>query len=113
MIGASIQVKKAEEVYNWSMVEKELVERQHVLQEACLNAAGPRLPPNAWEFVIDAHHNLVWCNVFKAASSSWMFNFNLLGTHTITLHYFSQQTFYLRFQFSTNQEKYSLYSRLP
>ncbi|KAG8225639.1 hypothetical protein J437_LFUL013668, partial [Ladona fulva] len=39
-------------------------------------------PPNAWEFMIDKKHNLVWCNVFKAASSSWMYNFNLLGGYT-------------------------------
>ncbi|XP_046393316.1 carbohydrate sulfotransferase 11-like [Ischnura elegans] len=35
--------------------------------------------PNAWEFFIDERHRLVWCNVFKAASSSWMYNFNLLA----------------------------------
>lgn len=71
---------KMREVYNWSVVEKDLQDRQQTLREACLNAPGPRLTPNAWEFVIDAHHNIIWCNVFKAASSSWMFNFNLLGT---------------------------------
>ncbi|XP_054265111.1 carbohydrate sulfotransferase 11-like [Macrosteles quadrilineatus] len=69
---------KEQDRYDWTLVERDLNDRRLTLQEACLNA-WPRLPPNAWEFVIDAHHNLVWCNVFKAASSSWMHNFNLLG----------------------------------
>lgn len=38
--------------------------------------------PNAWEFLINKQHNLVWCNVFKAASSTWFYNFNLLAGYT-------------------------------
>ena len=34
---------------------------------------------NPWEYLIDGHHNLAWCNVFKAASSSWMWIFNILA----------------------------------
>lgn len=40
-------------------------------------------PPNAWEFFISPGHGLAWCNVFKAASSTWMYYFNILGTKTI------------------------------
>lgn len=38
--------------------------------------------PNPWEFLIDKKHHLVWCNVFKAASTSWMYNFNLLAGYS-------------------------------
>ena len=34
---------------------------------------------NPWEYLLDAPHNLAWCNVFKAASSSWMWIFNILA----------------------------------
>lgn len=35
--------------------------------------------PKPWEFFISPGHNLVWCNVFKAASTMWMNYFNVLG----------------------------------
>lgn len=35
--------------------------------------------PNAWEFFISSGHSIAWCNVFKAASSVWMYYFNILG----------------------------------
>lgn len=35
--------------------------------------------PNAWEFLVDNKHHLIWCNIFKAASTSWMYNFNILA----------------------------------
>lgn len=38
-----------------------------------------RYPPNAWEFFISSGHGIAWCNVFKAASSTMMFYFNILG----------------------------------
>lgn len=38
-----------------------------------------RYPPNAWEFFISSGHGIAWCNVFKAASSTWMYYFNILG----------------------------------
>nr|XP_045585010.1 carbohydrate sulfotransferase 11-like isoform X2 [Procambarus clarkii] len=37
---------------------------------------------NAWEFLINREFGLVWCNVFKAASSTWLWNFNLLAGYT-------------------------------
>lgn len=40
---------------------------------------GTNNEPNAWEFLINDKYKLVWCNVFKAASSSWFYNFNLLA----------------------------------
>lgn len=38
--------------------------------------------PKAWEYLINREYHLVWCNVFKAASTSWMYNFNLLAGYT-------------------------------
>merc|ERR1712179_768829 len=40
------------------------------------------MAPNAWEFLISKKHNLIWCTVFKAASSTWFYNFNLLAGYT-------------------------------
>ncbi|KAH8402861.1 hypothetical protein KR222_007681 [Zaprionus bogoriensis] len=38
--------------------------------------------PNTWEFLVNKKYHIIWCNVFKAASSSWMFNFNVLAGYT-------------------------------
>lgn len=58
--------------------------RQHLKQQCSL--LGLDVPgndslhrPNPWEFLVNRKHHLVWCNVFKAASTSWMYNFNLLA----------------------------------
>ena len=66
--------------YDNDDLESELEGRRHRVWEVCvahgLNKAGE---PNAWEFFIDSTHSLVWCNIFKAASSTWLYNFNILG----------------------------------
>ena len=31
---------------------------------------------NPWEYFINRERKFVWCNVFKSASSSWMYGFN-------------------------------------
>ncbi|XP_066587282.1 carbohydrate sulfotransferase 11 isoform X3 [Prorops nasuta] len=38
--------------------------------------------PNAWEFLVNREYHLIWCNIFKAASTSWMYNFNLLAGYS-------------------------------
>uniref|UniRef100_A0A2A4JZE3 Carbohydrate sulfotransferase n=1 Tax=Heliothis virescens TaxID=7102 RepID=A0A2A4JZE3_HELVI len=38
--------------------------------------------PNAWEFLINRQYHVIWCNIFKAASTSWMYNFNLMANYT-------------------------------
>lgn len=38
--------------------------------------------PNSWEFLVNKRYHLVWCNVFKAASTSWMYNFNILAGYS-------------------------------
>lgn len=40
--------------------------------------------PNPWEFLVNRQHHLIWCNVFKAASTSWMYNFNILAGYSPT-----------------------------
>jgi chondroitin 4-sulfotransferase 11 len=41
-----------------------------------------KYPPNAWEFFVSQGHGLAWCSVFKAASSTWLYYFNLLGGYS-------------------------------
>jgi hypothetical protein len=69
-----------EDEYDLEDLESELEGRRHRVWEVCvahgLNTVGE---PNAWEFFIDSTHGLVWCNIFKAASSTWLYNFNILG----------------------------------
>ncbi|KAF2878661.1 hypothetical protein ILUMI_27510 [Ignelater luminosus] len=73
---------------NSSIVETRLEERKKYLKQACKNF-GLDIPgndslhkPNPWEFLVNKKYHLVWCNVFKAASTSWMYNFNLLAGYS-------------------------------
>lgn len=34
---------------------------------------------NPWEYLINQKYKLVWCNIFKSASTSWMYVFNILA----------------------------------
>ncbi|XP_050352845.1 carbohydrate sulfotransferase 11 isoform X2 [Nymphalis io] len=38
----------------------------------------------AWEYLINRQYHVIWCNIFKAASTSWMYNFNLMANYTAT-----------------------------
>ena len=66
----------------------ELRERREVMRAACqregLDRAGEGdlLRINPWEYLINKRYNIVWCNVFKSASSSWMYIFNLLAGYS-------------------------------
>lgn len=63
-----------------SAAEKEFAERRKTLWNTCVEKKiVGKYPPNAWEFFISPGHGLTWCNVFKAASSTWMYYFNILG----------------------------------
>jgi hypothetical protein len=72
--------------YDVHELESELDRRRRRVREVC-EATGldKQGEPNAWEFFIDHRHHLVWCNIFKAASSTWMYNFNLLGMYCYCL----------------------------
>ena len=66
-------------------IEMRMMERRKYLAEKCSEEGLDRPGnnslhrPNAWEFLANREHHLIWCNVFKAASTSWMYNFNLLA----------------------------------
>lgn len=53
--------------------------RDHLWKMCTKHDMVNRYPPNAWEFFISSGHGIAWCNVFKAASSTWMYYFNILG----------------------------------
>lgn len=38
--------------------------------------------PSSWEFLVNRKFHIIWCNVFKAASTSWMYNFNILAGYS-------------------------------
>lgn len=60
--------------------ERDFNERRMHLWEVCERSRiVGKFSPNAWEFFISPGHGLAWCNVFKAASTTWMYYFNLLG----------------------------------
>jgi chondroitin 4-sulfotransferase 11 len=65
--------------------ERRLIARRKFLAEKCAEEGLDRPGndslhrPNAWEFLVNKEYHLIWCNVFKAASTSWMYNFNLLA----------------------------------
>lgn len=76
---------------NEKIYEDELERRRNQVWNVCVkNHLQNKGEPNAWEFFIDNKHNIVWCNIFKAASSVWMYNFNLLGGYS---PYFMQKSF--------------------
>jgi len=72
-------------VYEYSeeinaQAEREFAERRQHLWEVCERSQIlSKFTPNAWEFFISPGHGLAWCNVFKAASTTWMYYFNILG----------------------------------
>lgn len=60
--------------------EYEFQQRKNHLMQMCTKYEfNGRYPPNAWEFFISPGHGIAWCNIFKAASSTWMYYFNILG----------------------------------
>ncbi|XP_075215151.1 carbohydrate sulfotransferase 11-like [Lycorma delicatula] len=66
-------------------MEARMAWRRRHLRAACTRL-GLDIPgndslhrPNPWEFLISRRYHLIWCNVFKAASTSWMYNFNVLA----------------------------------
>ncbi|XP_047527411.1 carbohydrate sulfotransferase 11 isoform X2 [Vanessa atalanta] len=57
----------------------ELEKRVVRAQEVCRQRSLQTQDINSKEFFVDHAHNIVWCNIFKAASSSWLYNFNILA----------------------------------
>ncbi|CAL4114623.1 unnamed protein product [Meganyctiphanes norvegica] len=67
-------------------LDKRFAERRQHVRKACekhgLQKPNKNYKANAWEFLVNKEHGLVWCNIFKAASSTWFYNFNLLAGYT-------------------------------
>ncbi|XP_033238272.1 carbohydrate sulfotransferase 11 isoform X1 [Drosophila pseudoobscura] len=69
-------------------VEQRMDQRRERLKDKCsaygLDVLGHDSwhTPNTWEFLVNKKYHIIWCNVFKAASSSWMFNFNVLAGYS-------------------------------
>ncbi|XP_011565274.3 carbohydrate sulfotransferase 11 [Plutella xylostella] len=61
---------------------EELQERLRRVHHTCREKRLSSETINSKEFFIDYQHNLVWCNIFKAASSSWLYYFNILGGYS-------------------------------
>ncbi|XP_022907704.2 carbohydrate sulfotransferase 11 [Onthophagus taurus] len=73
---------------NLTAVAERLEKRKMFLKRTCSNL-GLDIPgndslhkPNAWEFLVNTQDHIIWCNVFKAASTSWMYNFNILAGYS-------------------------------
>ena len=68
--------------------ENIMSKRRKVMHDAChqegLDQAGHDSlhQVNPWEYFINKEHKLVWCNVFKSASTSWMYIFNVLAGYS-------------------------------
>ena len=64
---------------------QKMFERKILKEEVCkkfgLDTAGNDSvhQVNPWEYFINEKFNLVWCNIFKSASTSWMYIFNVLA----------------------------------
>lgn len=76
-------------VYEYSeeinaQAEKDFNHRRQHLWEVCeRNKINGKLTPNAWEFFISPGHGIAWCNVFKAASTTWMYYMNILAGYDL------------------------------
>lgn len=85
IVPTTIQPTTLNPIYEYSeelnaAAERDFTERRARLWDVCeKNDFIGRYPPNAWEFFISPGHGIAWCNVFKAASSTWMYYFNILG----------------------------------
>ncbi|XP_063385983.1 carbohydrate sulfotransferase 13 [Cydia fagiglandana] len=58
--------------------------RRRFLRSECsrLGLDSSRNKAYAWEYLINRQYHVIWCNIFKAASTSWMYNFNLMANYT-------------------------------
>ena len=82
------QEDDVKEEMKYKEVEARMLQRQVELREGCkkhgLDVAGkdPLHQTNPWEYFINQEHKFVWCNVFKSASTSWMYVFNILAGYS-------------------------------
>ncbi|XP_064094994.1 carbohydrate sulfotransferase 11-like isoform X2 [Macrobrachium nipponense] len=70
---------------NMTTMETLLLSRRQLVLDKCkkvLILSEQTQPINSKEFLISEKYKLVWCNVFKAASSSWVYNFMLMAGYS-------------------------------
>jgi len=66
-------------------IDQTMQKRVQALKQACRESGLDRKlqdalhTPNPWEYIVNKEAGLVWCNIFKSASSSWMYVFNVLA----------------------------------
>ncbi|KRT85433.1 hypothetical protein AMK59_2187, partial [Oryctes borbonicus] len=87
-LGYTDKVPNAKMSKNMTAIGNRLEKRKQFLKRACKNLGLNLLgndslhKPNPWEFLVNTKYHLIWCNIFKAASSSWMYNFNILAGYS-------------------------------
>ncbi|CAD6228175.1 GSCOCG00006390001-RA-CDS [Cotesia congregata] len=80
--------EKLLEMSTMAETEQRLIERRKLLTKRCSESGLDRPgndsihKPNAWEFFVNRDYHLIWCNIFKAASTSWIYNFNRLAGYS-------------------------------
>lgn len=62
--------------------EDQMKRRSLVMREACNKHGIQNISINPWEYFINEKYSLVWCNVFKSGSTSWMFIMNALAGYS-------------------------------
>lgn len=66
-------------------IERRMYDRRHLLATKCHDYGldqrrnDSQHRPNSLQMLVNRPHHLIYCNVFKAASTSWLYNFNLLA----------------------------------
>ena len=64
--------------------DEEMMRRSLVMRDACIKHGLQNISINPWEYFINDKYSLVWCNVFKSGSTSWMFIMNALAGYSET-----------------------------
>ncbi|XP_071514175.1 carbohydrate sulfotransferase 9-like [Panulirus ornatus] len=84
-----MQVEEATLPTRWvsrEQVTSRLAHRRHHLNQVCKKYGLENVSADniihSRVFLINHQYKLVWCPVFKAASSTWLWNFNLLAGYT-------------------------------
>lgn len=76
-------MRKAFDGINTSAISTRMEARKKLLEGNCWKLGlTTHQRPNPWEFLISRQYKLVWCNVFKAASTTWLYNFNILAGYS-------------------------------
>ena len=67
-------------------IEKRMKKRIAHMNKICANNGLNEnfQKPNPWEYIINTKYKLIWCNVFKSSSTSWMYIFNILAGYNPT-----------------------------